>query len=152
MHLKNKQTKNNENTEEELVFPLHHFDKLKDFKSTLFSLKEEIKSLIGDTRVMFAIKKHGSIGNMMVQNKHLSMKTNTATNGQKCNSAGCKQCPLVNPEDRFVINGTSLKIPRHLNCKSKNHFFFCVFVVVVCVVVCVVVSCRFVGDFCFDFL
>ena len=111
---------NNENTEEELVFPVHHFNKLKEFKSTLFSLKDEIKSLIGNTRVMFAIKKHGSIGNMMVQNKHLSINSNATSNGQKCNSTGCKQCPLVNTKDRFLINGTPLRIPQHLNCKSKN--------------------------------
>ena len=79
-----------------------------------------IKELIGDTRVMFAIKKQGSIGNMMVQNKRLSIKENIMTNDQKCNAPGCKQCPLVNEERRFVINGTPLVIPRYFNCKSKN--------------------------------
>ena len=112
------------NTEEELVFPVHHFDKLKDFKAVVHSLNKEIKELIGDTRVMFAIKKHGSLGNMMVQNKQLSIKPNTLTNNQKCNAPGCRQCPLVNKEHRLVINGIPLVIPRSLNCKSKNVIYF----------------------------
>ena len=92
------------NTEEELVFPVHYFDKLKDFKAVVHSMNNEIKELIGDTRVMFAIKKQGSIGNMMVQNKQLSIKPNTIANDQKCNAPGCRQCPLVNKERRLVIN------------------------------------------------
>ena len=108
------------NTEEELVFPVHYFDKLKDFKTVVHSMNNEIKELIGDTRVMFAIKKQGSIGNMMVQNKQLSIKPNTIANDQKCNAPGCRQCPLVNKERRLVINGNPLVIPRFYSCKSKN--------------------------------
>ena len=105
--------------EDTLVFPVHFFDKLKEFKSVVYGLKGEITELIGETRVMFAIKKHGSIGNMMVKNKELSMKENT-TNGQKCNGPGCMQCPLVNKEQLSIVNGESVVAPRHLNCKSKN--------------------------------
>ena len=104
---------------EELVFPVHYFEKLNDFKKTVHSLSNEFKELIGDTRVMFAIKKLGSIGNMMVKNKLLSIKENTTTE-QTCNAPGCKQCPLVNKEHRFLINGVPLVIPHNLNCKSKN--------------------------------
>ena len=48
-----------DDTEEEdtIVFPLHFFDKLKEFKSVVYGLEREIKELIGETRVMFAIKK-----------------------------------------------------------------------------------------------
>ena len=48
-----------------LVFPVHFFDELDDFKSTVTDLNDEIKELIGDT--MFAIKKHSSVGNMFVR-------------------------------------------------------------------------------------
>ena len=108
------------NTGEELVFPVHHFEELKDFKAVVQSLNKEIKELIGDTRVMFAIKKHSSIGSMMVQNKQLSTKHNPLSNDQKCNAPGCRQCPLVNKDHRLIINGIPLVIPRSLNCKSKN--------------------------------
>ena len=105
--------------EDTLVFPVHFFDKLKEFKSVVYGLKREIAELIGETRVMFAIKKHGSIGNMMVKNKELSMKEST-TNGQKCNGPGCMQCPLVNKDQVSIVNGESVVAPRHLNCKAKN--------------------------------
>ena len=116
-------TKSNvtEETEEEdtLVFPIHFFDKLKDFKSVVHGLKGVIKELIGDTRVMFGIKKHNSIGGMMVKNKQLSIKQ-TQTDSQKCNTPGCRQCPLVNDVNKLMVNGKALTIPRHLNCKSKR--------------------------------
>ena len=104
---------------ETLVFPVHYFQNLKEFKSVVHELGEEINELIGDTRVLFAIKKRSSIGNMVVRNKQLSMKLNN-TNGQKCNAPGCLQCPLVNKDSRFLVNGKSVVAPKHLNCKSKN--------------------------------
>ena len=68
---------------------------------------------------MFAVKKHGSIGNMMVRNKELSTKQNNVKS-QKCNAPGCLQCPRVNNEHRFTVNGKSVVVPRNLNCKTKN--------------------------------
>ena len=115
-----RQTQTPDDTKEELVFPLHYFDKLKDFKGVVNSLKTEFNELIGNTRIMFAVKKQSSIGNMLVQNKQLSTKHNSAQNGQKCNATGCRQCPLVNSKNHFEVNGIPLKIPKSLNCKSKN--------------------------------
>ena len=37
-----------------------------------------------------------------------------------CNSRGCLQCPLNNTRTRFVINGKTVTVPQHLNCKSTN--------------------------------
>ena len=42
-----------------LVFPIHYLEQIKELKSLVHGLKQEITELIGDTRVMFAIKKHG---------------------------------------------------------------------------------------------
>ena len=39
---------------------------------------------------------------------------------QKCNSRGCLQCPLVNDKNRISVNGNSINVPQHLNCKSKH--------------------------------
>ena len=55
----------------------------------------------------------------MVKNKELSIIPKD-TNGQKCNAPGCLQCPLVNKDKKFIVNGKSVVAPRHLNCKSKN--------------------------------
>ena len=123
--LKEKAIERSQNPREEtvetetLVFPVHFFEKLEEFKSVVYNLKDEIGELIGDTRVMFAVKKHSSIGNMMVKNKELSVKEKDI-NGQKCNAPGCQQCPLVHQENRFIVNGKSVLAPKYLNCKSKN--------------------------------
>ena len=111
---------NNEvNEGDTLVFPVHFFDGVMEFKSVVRSLHNEFQQLIGDTRILFALKKSSSIGNAVVQNKHLSFPPSTIDD-QHCNGRGCRQCPLINEENIVEINGNTLSIPRHLNCKSKN--------------------------------
>ena len=78
------------------------------------------KQLIGETKVMFAMKKGTSLGNSLVQNKALCLKTLTNSSNQKCGAPGCRQCPLVNTERRFTINDTNISIPTSLNCKSRS--------------------------------
>ena len=68
---------------------------------------------------MFAIKKSSSIGNSVVRNKQLSIPNNAAAN-QRCNSGGCRQCPLITSKTKITINNKSITIPKTLNCKSKN--------------------------------
>ena len=82
------------------------------------SLDDEIKQLVGDIRIMLALKKGSSIGNRIVRNKQLSF-SNTI-DSQKCHGRGCLQCPRVNEQNNFVINGKSIQVPRNLNCKSRN--------------------------------
>ena len=101
------------------MFPVHFFDGVMEFKSVVRSLHNEFQQLIGDTRILFALKKSSSIGNAVVQNKHLSFPPSTIDD-QHCNGRGCRQCPLINEENIVEINGNTLSIPRHLNCKSKN--------------------------------
>ena len=60
-----------------------------------------------------------SIGNSIIKNKQLSFQPNN-TDSQTCDAPGCRQCPLVNDIKRLTVNGKSLTIPRHLNCKSKR--------------------------------
>ena len=81
-------TVNNTEETESLVLPLHYFKQLKEFNG----LKDEINQLIGNTRVMFAVKKHSSIGNSMVRNKNLCILENNI-NSQKCGAPGRLQCP-----------------------------------------------------------
>ena len=68
---------------------------------------------------MFAIKKGTSIGNSVVKNKQLSIPDVVGIN-QCCSRAGCRQCPLVNNKTNLSINGQNIRIPKTLNCKSKN--------------------------------
>ena len=109
----------NEVQSDTLVFPVHYFDGISEFKGSLHSLDNEIQTLIGDTRIVFAMKKGSSIGNTVVRNKQLSFPSDIYVN-QRCNSAGCRQCPLTNNRNNFLINNKSLQIPKNLNCKSKN--------------------------------
>ena len=112
---------NNVTNEEKdtLMFPVHYFEGIADFKEVVHSLNNEIKQLIGDTRIMFAMKKRSSLGNTLVRNKQLSI-SNIMSNNQRCNANGCLQCPLVNKEKKLIINQNNIVVPYHLNCKSKN--------------------------------
>ena len=105
---------------ESLVFPLYYFEGIQEFKSLIHDLKDDFRQLIGDTRVMFAMKKGVSIGNSMVRNKALCVETVAPFDNQKCNGPGCLQCPLTNTQHKLIINNTNISIPRSLNCKSRN--------------------------------
>ena len=109
-----------EDNNKTLIFPIYHFDKLQEFQSMVRDLQDDFQQLIGNTRVMFAIKKGSSIGNTLVRNKALCESSSTGNSDQKCNAPGCQQCPLVNTEKKMVINNTKITIPMHLNCKSRN--------------------------------
>ena len=112
----------NRDEEDKLIFPVHYFDGIKEFKKVLHSLDNEIKSLIGDTRVMLAMKKRSSLGNVVVRNKQLSI-SQPVSDGQRCNGRGCLQCPLVNSSKVVSINSKPLQIPSSLNCKTKNAIY-----------------------------
>ena len=55
-----------------MVFPVHFFDGVVDFKNVVRSLHNKFQQLIEDTRNSFALKKSSSIGDTVVRNKHLS--------------------------------------------------------------------------------
>ena len=117
------QNRSNDNTNNQdsnaIVFPIHFFDGVQELKKVVRSLENEFQQLIGDVRIMFAMKKRGSIGSSVVLNKHLSIHNNPSTN-QRCNGSGCRQCPLTIDEHSVTINNTEITIPKSLNCKSKN--------------------------------
>ena len=108
---------NNDNNT--LIFPVHYFDGISDLKSLLRSLDSELQQLIGDTRVMVAMKKGSSIGNSVVKNKQLSLSYSNS-DSQRCNGRGCLQCSLVIDVNTKTVNDCTVRIPKHLNCKSKN--------------------------------
>ena len=117
---------NNATEEEEentLIFAVHYFEGLSELQTVVSSLKCEFQQLIGGTRIMFAVKKGSSLGNILVQNKKLCVYPNNNPGqnpGQKCNGPGCRQCPLVNESPKLYINGFSVTPSPYLNCKSKN--------------------------------
>ena len=68
---------------------------------------------------MVAMKKRSLIGNSVIKNKQLSL-INSNSETQQCKGRGCLQCPLVIDSNIKTVNGTVVRIPKHLNCKSKN--------------------------------
>ena len=110
----------NSDSNNTLVFPIYYFEGIQEFKSMVRDLQDDIQQLIGNTKVMFAIKKGSSVGNMLVRNKALCDSIPTNNVNQKCNAPGCQQCPLVNTEKMMVINNTKITIPMSLNCKTRN--------------------------------
>ena len=65
------------NETDTITFPVHYFEELKDFRKILKVSETDIQTLIGDTRIVMAIKKNPSIGNTVVKNKQLcSIQTN----------------------------------------------------------------------------
>ena len=109
----------NNSEDRTLVFPLHFFEGIEEFKGLIHGLKNDFRQLIGDTRVMLAMKKGQSIGNSLIRNKALCIETQVNQN-QKCNSPGCRQCPLVNTQHKLTINDTKLSVPQSLDCKTRN--------------------------------
>ena len=63
-----------------------------------------ISSLNGDTRLLIATKRCGTIVNMVVKNKDLCMTPDATIHAQKCNAVGGIQYPLVNISNSFTIN------------------------------------------------
>ena len=111
---------NNEDDNKTLVFPIHYFEGVKAFKDLVHELREDFSQLIGNTKVMFAMKKGTSVGASLVRNKALCDELPTDVGNQRCNAQGCQQCPLVNTEHKLCINNTNISIPRSLNCKTRN--------------------------------
>ena len=106
-------------TTETITFPLHHFEGLNDFRSILENSEADIKTLIGDTKIVIATKKNLSIGNSIVKNKQLCT-VQTELESQKCGASNCLQCPLVNTSNTININKMKVKKQKNLNCKSRN--------------------------------
>ena len=80
---------------------------------------EDLRQIIGDTKIIMAVKKNPSIGNTVVMNKFLSSDEQILDN-QKCGATNCMQCPLVNTNTAINVNGLRVKAAKTLNCKSRN--------------------------------
>ena len=104
---------------ETLTFPLFYFDGFNELKKIISDSSTELQQIIGETRIVMAIKKNPSIGNKLVKNKILSTEETQLPN-QKCNSTNCAQCPLVNTSNSVTVNNSVIRLPKTLNCKSRN--------------------------------
>ena len=109
----------NQEEKDILTFLIFFFNDIKSFEKIMKDAEADIHTLIGDTKIMMAVKKNPSIGNNMVRNKVLSNETHPLEN-QKCGGPGCLQCPLVNTNGTATVNNMRLRSAQNLNCKSRN--------------------------------
>ena len=88
--------RNEEISEQDVItFPISYFEGIEELKEVINGLKDDLNTLMGSTRVIFAMRKGRSIGNRVVRNKSLCIDTLDNGVSQKCLAPGCKQCPLA---------------------------------------------------------
>ena len=90
-----------------------------DFRNILKVSETDIQTLIGDTKIVMAVKRNPSIGNTVIKNKQLCDLQKNLEN-QQCGTQNCQQCPLVNTSNKTTINNITVRTQRNLNCKSRN--------------------------------
>ena len=108
-------TERNTSESDTLTFPLFYFEDIYSFKKILSDHQDDLQQIIGNTKIIMAIKKNPST----VRNKVLSFENKQLEN-QKCGASNCLQCPLVNTGATATINGLQVKTAKSLNCKSRN--------------------------------
>ena len=92
---------------------------MNEFKKIISDSSPALQQIIGETKIVMALKKNPSIGNKLVQNKQLST-VHTILPNQKCNATNCQQCPLVNTSNKVTVNDKHIPLGKTLNCKSRN--------------------------------
>ena len=102
-----------------ITFPLYFFDDINSFKQIIKDSERDLRTVIGDAKIIMAVKKNPSIGNNVVQNKVLTTEQKHLES-QKCGGTGCKQCPLVNTNPTVNVNNMIVKPNTTLNCKSSG--------------------------------
>ena len=116
---------------ETLVFTTKFFKEVQKLKSFVRKLEPDIKQMVGEMRVIFALKKNESIEQRVVRNRKLSGgKTDpspqlTEKISQACGSRGCATCPLLFAlNEEIFVNGNKVLLDPNLSCKSKNLIYF----------------------------
>ena len=108
-----------------LVFTTKFFKEVKSLKSLVHDMKEDIERLIGDVRIIFALKKHEAINDYVIKNRSLSRvfaqnKFRTASS-QSCGGKKCGTCPLLFESGKKVmVNGKEVILDMRLSCRDKN--------------------------------
>ena len=96
-----------------LVFSTKYFQEVNKLKTLVRNIEDDINQLCGNTRVIFALQKHPSIGNGVVRNRRLSEgeldslpSSSSDRTSQACGAKCCKLCPLLfSFDDEIIING-----------------------------------------------
>ena len=114
-------SKESENADN-LVFSVQHSSDNIQLKKLIHELGPDIRRICGDIRVIFATRKHPSIGNRVVKNRQLGNKAECPQKtSQQCSASGCKTCPvLFDLDSKIIVNGMELNLDESLTCKDKH--------------------------------
>ena len=92
-------------------------------KKVVKELQSDIERICGHIRIVFASRKHPSIGNKVVRNKQLGNPTpqSLQRSSQQCNGRGCKTYPLLfQSTENITVNGLNIKLKKNASCKCKD--------------------------------
>ena len=99
--------------QQSLVFSLKFSPDNTKLKKAVKELESDIKRICGDIRIVFATRKHSSIGNQVVRNKQLGdpAPQSLQRSSQQCNSRVCKTCPLLFQfSENIAVNGLNVAV------------------------------------------
>ena len=120
-NLRESPTSRENNTAQDVItFPISYFNGIEELKRIIKEMKQDLQTLMGETRIIFATRKGRSIGNHVVKNKKLCIELINNGSDQKCNTPGCMQCPLVADHRNVKVNNQKVSIPNNLNCQTEN--------------------------------
>ena len=137
------QQEDKSSSESAVVFSFKYFKDANKLKTFVNRLSPDIMALCGEgTRTICAMRKHLSIGNVVVKNRRLSGGTNIeeelASGISVCEEEGvlkqwtpcgakrCKTCPLWMREKELRVNGVVVPISQTLGCRTKNVIYLAV--------------------------
>lgn len=108
--------------DQNLVFSVQFSPDIDALKKVVRELEGDIKKICGDIKIIFAIRKHPSIGNRVVKNKQLGQLPPDASHySQRCGVPQCQTCSLLfNFDDKILVNGKPVLLDKSANCGTKN--------------------------------
>ena len=120
-----KKCQEKEKTTNSLVFTTKFFKEVKSLRILIHDMKDDIQRLVGDVRIIFAMKKHEAIRDYVVKNRTLSrgpkQHQTHASSSQSCGSKKCETCPLLFENgEKVMIDGKEVILDMSLNCRDKN--------------------------------
>ena len=119
-------TKNGNKDENVLALVVDHFQEVKELKSIVHDLQEDINTLVGgETKLVVSSRRGMSISNKVVKNRKLCETDAPLVTTQKCGTKTCMSCPLMTEVGQSLeINKKELKTPlAKFNCKTKNAIY-----------------------------
>ena len=88
-------------------------------KSFIKDNSVQLKSLIGDIRIIIAERKNPNTASLLFGKSSFSNVLVPLKDHQRCDGRGCKSCKVVTLPHKISVNGTTVNLDFTLNCKSE---------------------------------